>query len=69
MTLNPLKHWLEELPNNIFYQIHCSYVVNINCIEKITGSLIRINNKDIPIDRVFKNDFMDVFFDKKGTKH
>jgi DNA-binding LytR/AlgR family response regulator len=68
MTLNPLKYWLEQLPDNKFYQIHRSYVVNINCIEKVTGNFVELNENElkIPIGRVFKKEFMEIYLDRKN---
>lgn len=58
MTLNSLKYWLQKFPNNKFHQIHRSYAVNIDFIEKVTSNMVYINNKQLPIGRVFKKDFM-----------
>lgn len=59
MTLNPLKYWIQQLPENNFYQIHRSYIVNLSRITKITGNTAIVNEQKLPIGRVFKKDFME----------
>lgn len=68
MTLNPLKYWLEQLPDNKFHQVHRSYAVNINKIEKVTGNTVELteNAFKIPIGRVFKKKFMEIYLNKKN---
>lgn len=46
-----------ELPANQFMRIHRSYTVNLNQIETITGNLIQIREKKIPIGASYKKQF------------
>ncbi|KEO71913.1 LytR/AlgR family response regulator transcription factor [Anditalea andensis] len=46
-----LKSIIEELPKNVFVQIHKSYIVNIRHISKIDGALLFIGNKSLPVSR------------------
>ncbi|MFA8298742.1 MAG: LytR/AlgR family response regulator transcription factor [Hyphomicrobiales bacterium] len=55
---NPLKYWLNFLTNQYFFQVHKSYVVNINFIDKISGNQIYIQTEIIPIGRAFKDKFI-----------
>jgi two-component system LytT family response regulator len=46
-----------------FYQVHRSYIVNLNyiCRYKSTGELVMQNNKEIPVSKNFRDDFLGVF--------
>ncbi len=58
VTLQTLKGILEELPSKQFYQVHKSYIVNLDKISSIEGNAIRINRQLIPISRSLKSDFI-----------
>ena len=51
---HPLKHWKDNLSQTLFCQIHRSFLININKIEKISSSSLFINKKEIPIGRKYK---------------
>ena len=64
---NSLRFWTEQLPEDIFCQVHKSYLVNVSCIEKVSGSQLFIEGQYIPIGRTYK----EAFFEKhlgSGTK-
>lgn len=44
----------ELLPQDSFYRIHKSYLVNINHIESISGTRLFVNKKELPISRMRK---------------
>lgn len=48
-----LSSILEELPDNKFIRVHRSYIVAINKVQSIEGNSIEVNNKRIPIGRVY----------------
>lgn len=48
----------ETLPKDQFYRVHNSYLVNVNCIESISGSRLFINNQEIPISKHRKETFL-----------
>jgi DNA-binding LytR/AlgR family response regulator len=50
-----LSKILENLPSQLFIQVHRSYVVNINHITKISSQTIEVAGKEIPISRTYKN--------------
>ena len=53
-----LKHWLEKLAPN-FCQVHKSYIVNTNHLEKIAANKIFLYTaKIIPIGRAFKKNIL-----------
>ncbi|MFT4567697.1 MAG: DNA-binding LytR/AlgR family response regulator [Saprospiraceae bacterium] len=64
---NSLRFWKEQLSGDIFCQVHKSYLVNVSCIEKVSGSQLFIKGQYIPIGRTYK----EAFFAKhlgSGTK-
>ncbi|WP_299103780.1 LytTR family DNA-binding domain-containing protein [uncultured Tenacibaculum sp.] len=58
LTSLSLKNWLLNLPPN-FVQIHKSFIINIEFIEKVAGNLVYLTNgKQIPIGRAYKDNFI-----------
>ncbi|CAL2089408.1 DNA-binding response regulator, LytR/AlgR family [Tenacibaculum sp. 190524A02b] len=49
-----LLEFKEELPQNLFYQSHQRYVVNINKIDMIKKGFITILDKEIPVSLKYK---------------
>jgi len=60
-----LKNLLEQLPPAQFVQVHRSYAIKLDAIDEVNleESMIKINGKEIPVGRSFK----DVFFSKLKT--
>ncbi|KAF9659197.1 MULTISPECIES: LytR/AlgR family response regulator transcription factor [Tenacibaculum] len=56
--IDSLKNWNETLNSNKFVQIHKSYIVNLEKIEKYTGTFLYIENIKIPIGRTYKNNLL-----------
>ena len=55
----PLRHWMETLPNEQFCRIHKSYVINTEKIQKIVGNLVWLNETvKLPIGRAYNEDFL-----------
>ena len=66
---NTMKKWVELLPEKIFYQLHRSYIVNINHIEELVKGAnnkyeahLKFCNKTVPISKnyskIIKNHFL-----------
>ena len=51
-----LKNVTEKLPEDIFMQVHRSFVINVNAIEKVTlnNQSIEIGGKTIPVSKSYK---------------
>jgi DNA-binding LytR/AlgR family response regulator len=56
--IDSLKNWLVKLPEAHFIQVHKSYIINCNYVNKITGNVLVINNQKIPIGRLYKANFL-----------
>ncbi len=52
--IESLKSWRVKLPTEQFIQVHKSFIINYNRIEKISGNQLVINEEKIPIGRTFK---------------
>lgn len=50
-----LKQLYKSLPQDIFQQIHRSYIVNIHQIDAIVGNLLKVNSYKIPVARNFRD--------------
>jgi len=49
-----MKEFVSELPSDIFFQVHKSYIVNTNHITSITGNSVLIDNTEIPLSATCK---------------
>ncbi len=54
VLIDTLKSWVPKLPEYLL-QVHKSYIINLNHIEKISGNTLYIHNIKIPIGRTFKS--------------
>lgn len=60
VLIDTLKQWSSKLPQT-FQQVHKSYIINLNHIQRIAGNEVFIAEKNIPIGRTFKSDFIKKF--------
>ncbi|SHG99566.1 LytR/AlgR family response regulator transcription factor [Flagellimonas flava] len=59
LSHEPLRHWLENLPEKQFIRVHKSHIVNTEKIEKLVGNQIHLlGGIRIPIGRAFKEHFI-----------
>lgn len=56
--IDSLKSWVEKLPETNFIQIHKSFIINSNCVDKIAGNTIYIGSNKLPIGRSFKQELL-----------
>ncbi len=59
LTLQSLSRFIEILPENLFFRVHKSFIVNIQTIDNIMGNTIYIKNNEIPISRGNKKEFIE----------
>lgn len=57
-VIDSLKKWKDNLDSKKFVQIHKSYIVNLENIEKYTGTSVYLENNKIPIGRTYKNNLL-----------
>lgn len=65
MVSLPLKYWNETLSKQQFCQIHRSYIVSLDKIEKISANSIIVNKQVLPIGRKYKQILKDKVSDLK----
>ncbi len=58
LVLDSLKNFRERLMKSGFLQIHRSYVVNLNKMEKVSASHFTVANHDLPIGKTYREDLM-----------
>lgn len=56
--IDSLKNWKETLNPNQFVQIHKSYIINLEKVEKYTGTTAYIEGEKIPVGRTYKNNLL-----------
>lgn len=63
MSSYNIGKYQETLIDNCFYQIHRSFIINLNHVTRYdsTGIVIMSNNKEIPISRKNKDEFLKIF--------
>lgn len=47
----------QMLPDNTFFRIHRSYIVNVNYIDSVSGNRIFINDKELPLSTAKRDVF------------
>lgn len=59
LSAEPLKYWLHKLDATQFCQVHKSYIINTEVLEKVSGNQVYLyNNIVIPIGRTYKEPFI-----------
>ncbi len=56
-----LKVFVEQLENQNFRRIHKSFLVNMNKVESISNSHVKVGETLLPLGRKFKDDFKQEF--------
>ena len=56
--IDSLKNWTAKLPENQFFQVHKSFIVNSKFVDKISGNVLFVNNNKIPIGRTYKQELL-----------
>lgn len=64
ITLQTMKSLEEKLPSNLFRRIHRSYIVNIQKIQALDGSMIEVTLKNqtklLPIGKNYRDDVLEI---------
>lgn len=58
ITLTNIKGMLEKLPQDKFIRVHKSYIVAKDKVQTVKGTILTIDDKEIPIGLTFKDNFM-----------
>ena len=57
IVLSTMKSFNKKLPEESFFRVHKSFIINLNCVENYTSNHIKINGELIPISRYKKKGF------------
>lgn len=55
-----LESFVEQLPKTIFFQIHRSYVINLNYLETINSDTVSIKGHEIPMSKTNRIELMKI---------
>ncbi|MGX1930782.1 LytR/AlgR family response regulator transcription factor [Flagellimonas sp. 2504JD4-2] len=59
LSHEPLRYWLESLPDHQFKRVHKSHIINVDKIEKLMGNQVYLaGGGKIPIGRAYKEAFL-----------
>lgn len=62
-----LRYWKNYLDNTLFTQIHKSYIIRVESVQKVFGNQVYLNNDIVlPIGRAFKDAFIKTFIMPNG---
>ena len=65
ITYSPLKSLLEFLPDNLFIQVHRSYIVQTSKVQAIEGNMLIIGTHKIPIARNLRDEVLNALLKDK----
>jgi DNA-binding LytR/AlgR family response regulator len=69
ITLQTMKSLEDKLPSNVFKRIHRSFIVNLNKILAVDGSIVEVMEKgqvkQLPIGKNYKDELLDLINIKK----
>lgn len=54
-----LRNLREQLPDNMFFRIHKSYIISLNHIEFVEGNFVRLGQSDLPIGASYREEFLE----------
>ena len=57
MTLMNFRDMLDLLPKERFIRIHRSFIIHVDCIDRIESKFVIIRNKRIPISKAYRDGF------------
>lgn len=55
-----LYKFKENLPEDLFFQIHRSHIINLSLINKVSSNQIVVNDLTFPVSRNYKSKLMEV---------
>jgi DNA-binding LytR/AlgR family response regulator len=60
VTKERLTNIERELPKNIFFKIHRSYVIALNAVEYVEGNQVKIAEELLPISQTFREELVSI---------
>ncbi len=60
ITLQTMKSLEEKLPSELFRRIHRSYIVAMQRIDAVDGSMVEIAKQIIPIGKIYRDEILEI---------
>ena len=58
LTAETLRHLENQLPATRFVRIHKSYLVNLAAIERLSGNVLRVGTRELPVGSTYRQDVL-----------
>ena len=58
LTAETLRHLESQLPTTWFVRIHRSYLVNLAAIERLSGNMLRVGTRELPVGSTYRQDVL-----------
>ncbi|NDP28308.1 MAG: response regulator transcription factor [Flavobacterium sp.] len=55
---NTVKELMKKLPEEFFLRVHKSYIVNIRNVEALNSNIIKINEEEIPVGKIYYQELL-----------
>ena len=68
VTAMNIKTIESQLPSNIFIRVSKSYIINLQHIKAVDNNFVMIKEKEIPIGKAFKDNFLNNIVNKRLLK-
>ena len=60
MTLMNFRNMLDLLPKERFIRTHRSFIIHVDCIDRVESKVVIINDKRIPIGNAYRDGFLEM---------
>ncbi len=60
ITLQTMQSLEEKLPSELFRRIHRSYIVAMQRIDAVDGSMVEIAKQIIPIGKIYRDEISEI---------
>jgi DNA-binding LytR/AlgR family response regulator len=67
MTLMNFRDMLNLLPKERFIRIHRSFIIHVDCIDRVESKVVIIKNKRIPIGKAYRDGFFEMIKNKQNN--
>ena len=58
LTAETMKQMESSLPTTQFLRVHKSYLVNMSCVERLSGNSLHVGGREVPVGSTFRADVL-----------
>lgn len=58
LTAETMKQMESSLPATQFLRVHKSYLVNMSCVERLSGNSLHVGGREVPVGSTFRADVL-----------